>query len=61
MSMLFDYDALSLLCSSLMIFYTMMSQFNSWFKDERRFLCIHNIHDYNVCKAVFSYLIIVIH
>ncbi len=60
-SVLFNYDTSSLLCSSLMIFYTMMSWFDSWFKDERRFLCIHDVHDCNICKAVFSYSMIVIH
>ncbi len=58
---LFDYDASSLLCSSLMILYTMIFQFDSWFKNERRFLCICDAHDCNVHKAVFSCLIIVIH
>ena len=60
-SVLFDYDTSPLLCSSLMIFYTMMFWFNFWFKDERCFLCIYDAHDCNVCKAVFSYLMIVIH
>ena len=60
-SVLFNYDTSSLLYSSLMIFYTMMSWFDSWFKDERRFLCIHDVHDCNICKAVFSYSMIVIH
>ncbi len=60
-SVLFDYDTSSLLCSSLTIFYTMMFQFNLWFKDERRFLCTHDAHDCNVRKAVFSYSMIVIH
>ncbi len=60
-SVLFDYDTLSLLCSLLMIFYTTMSRFDSWFKDERCFLCIHDAHDCNVCKAVFFYSMIVIH
>ncbi len=60
-SVLFDYDASSLLCSSLMIFYTMMSRFNSWFKDERCFLCTCDAHDCNVRKAVFFYSMIVIH
>ncbi len=61
MSVLFDYDASSLLCFSLMIFYTMMFQFNSQFKDEKHFLCIHDACDCNICKVVFSYLMIVIH
>jgi len=61
MFVLFDYDTLFLFCSSLMIFYTMMFQFDSQFEDERCFLCIHDVHDYNICKAVFSYLMIVIH
>ncbi len=61
MSVLFIYDASSLLCFSLMIFYTTMSWFNSWFKDERCFLCIHDARDCNVCKAVFSYSMIIIH
>ncbi len=60
-SVLLNYNTLSLLYSSLMIFYTMMSWFDSWFKDERRFLCIHDVHDCNICKAVFSYSMIVIH
>jgi hypothetical protein len=60
-SVLFDYNTLSLLCSSLMIFYTTMSWFNSRFKDERCFLCICDAHDCNIHRAVFSYLIIVIH
>ncbi len=60
-SVLFDYDTSSLLCSSLTIFYTTMSRFNSRFKDERRFLCIHDAHDCNVCRAVFSYSMIIIH
>ncbi len=61
MSVLFIYDASSLLCSSLMIFYTTMFWFNSWFKDERCFLCIHDACDYNVHKAAFFYLMIIIH
>jgi len=60
-SVLFDYDASSLLCSSLTIFYTMMFQFNSRFEDERRFLCTCDAHDCNVRRAVFSYSMIVIH
>ncbi len=60
-SVLFDYDTSSLLCSSLMIFYTMMFRFNSWFKDEKCFLCIYDARDCNIHKVVFSYLIIVIH
>jgi len=60
-SVLFDYDTSSLLCSSLMIFYTMMSRFNSQFEDERCFLCIRDARDCNIHKAVFSYLMIVIH
>ncbi len=60
-SVLFDYDALFLLCSSLTIFYTMMFWFNSWFEDERCFLCIHDACDCNINKAVFSYLMIIIH
>ncbi len=60
-SVLFDYDTSSLLCSSLMIFYTMMFQFNSRFKDKRCFLCIHDAHDCNIHRAVFSYSMIVIH
>ncbi len=61
MSVLFIYDTSSLLCSSLMIFHTMMFQFNSWFKDERCFLCTHDVHDCNVCRTVFFYLIIIIY
>ena len=61
MSVLFIYDASSLLCSSLMIFYTTMFWFNSWFKDERCFLCTHDACDYIVCKAVFFYSMIIIH
>ncbi len=60
-SVLFDYDASSLLCFSLMIFYTMMFRFNLWFKDERHFSCICDVHDCNVCRAVFSYSMIIIH
>ncbi len=60
-SVLFDYDTSSLLCSSLIIFYTMMFQFNSRFKDKRCFLCIHDAHDCNIHRAVFSYSMIVIH
>jgi len=60
-SVLFDYDASSLLCSLLTIFYTTMSRFNSWFKDEKCFLCICDARDCNVCRAVFSYSMIVIH
>ena len=58
--MLFNYDASSLLCSSLMIFYTMMFQFDSQFEDERRFLCTHDACDCNV-ETVFSCLMIIIH
>jgi len=58
---LFDYDASSLLCSSLTIFYTMMFRFDSRFEDERRFLCTHDARDCNVRRAVFSYSMIVIH
>ncbi len=61
MSVLFDYDASSLLYSSLTIFYTTMFWFNSWFKDERCFLCIHDACDCNIYKAVFSYSMIIIH
>ena len=61
MSVLFIYDALSLHCSSLMIFYTTISRFDSWFKDERRFLCTHDAHDCSIPKAVFFYSMIVIH
>ncbi len=60
-SVLFDYDASSLFCSSLMIFYTTMFWFNSQFKDERCFLCTHDAHDCNICRAVFFYSMIVIH
>jgi len=60
-SVLFDYDASSLLCSSLTIFYTMMFRFDLQFKDERRFLCTRDACDCNVCRAVFSYSMIVIH
>ncbi len=60
-SVLFDYDASSLLCSSLMIFYTTMFWFDSWFEDERRFLCTCDAHDCNVRRAVFFYSMIVIH
>ncbi len=59
--MLFDYDASSLLCSSLMIFYTMMSRFNFWFEDERCSLCIRDAHDCNVRRAAFFYSMIIIH
>ncbi len=61
MSVLFIYDTLSLLCSSLMIFYITMFWFDSWFKDERRFLCIHDAYDCNVRRTVFSYSMIIIH
>ncbi len=61
MSVLFIYDASSLLCSSLMIFYTTMFQFDFWFKDERRFLCTCDAHDCNVHKAAFFYSMIIIH
>ncbi len=61
MFMLFDYDTLSLLCSSLTIFYTTMFQFDSWFEDERRFLCIRDAHDCNIRRAVFFYSMIIIH
>jgi len=60
-SVLFDYDASSLLCSSLMIFYITMSRFNLRFEDERRFLCTRDARDCNVRRAVFSYSMIVIH
>ena len=60
-SVLFDYDASSLLCSSLTVFYTTMSRFNSRFEDERRFLCTRDACDCNVHRAVFSYSMIVIH
>jgi len=60
-SVLFDYDTSSLLCFSLMIFYTMMFWFNSQFKDKRRFLCICDAHDCNIRKAMFSYSMIIIH
>ena len=60
-SVLFDYDASSLLCSSLMIFYTTMSRFNSWFEDERCFLCTRDVHNCNIRRVVFSYSMIVIH
>ncbi len=61
MSVLFIYDASSLLCSSLMIFYTMMSWFDFWFKDERCFFCIRDAHDCNIRKAAFSCSMIIIH
>jgi len=60
-SVLFDYDASSLLCSSLTIFYTTMFRSDSRFEDERRFLCIRDARDCNVCRAVFSYSMIVIY
>jgi len=60
-SVLFIYDASSLLCSSLTIFYTTMFWFNSWFKDERRFLCTRDACDCNVRRTMFSYSMIVIH
>ena len=60
-SVLFDYDASSLLCSSLTIFYITMFRFDFRFKDERRFLCTCDAHDCNIRKAVFSYSMIVIH
>ncbi len=61
MSVLFDYDTSFLLCSSLMIFYTMMFRFDSRFEDERRFLCIRDAHDCNVHRAAFFYSMIIIH
>ena len=39
----------------------MMFWFNLQFKDEKHFLCIHDACDYNVCKAAFFHLMIVIH
>jgi len=60
-SVLFNYDTSSLLCSSLMIFYTTMSRFDFQFENERHFLCTRDARDYNVCRAVFSYSMIVIH
>jgi len=60
-SVLFIYDTSSLLCSSLMIFYTTMFWFNSQFKDERCFLCNHDVHNCNVRRAAFSYSMIIIH
>ncbi len=59
--MLFNYDASSLLYSSLMIFYTMMFWFDLQFEDKRCFLRIHDAHDCNVRRVVFSYSMIVIH
>jgi len=58
---LFIYDASSLFCSSLMIFYTMMFRFDFQFKDERCFLCTCDARDCNVCRAAFSCSMIVIH
>ncbi len=60
-SVLFNYDTSSLLCSSLTIFYTMMSWFDLQFEDERRFLCTRDVHDCNVCRVVFFYSMIIIH
>jgi len=60
-SVLFIYDASSLLCSSLMIFYTTMFRFNSRFKDERCFLCTCDACDCNIRRAAFSCSMIVIH
>jgi len=60
-SVLFNYDASFLLCSSLMIFYTMMFRFDLQFEDERHFLCTRDAHDCNIRRAVFSYSMIVIH
>ncbi len=60
-SVLFNYDASSLLCSSLMIFYTTMFWFDFQFEDERCFLYIRDAHDCNVRRAVFSYSMIVIY
>ncbi len=59
--MLFIYDTSSLLCFSLMIFYIIMFWFNLQFKDEKCFLCIHDVYDYNICKAVFFHSMIIIH
>ncbi len=44
------------LCSALHWWYSIqtMSWFNSWFKDERCFLCIHDACDYNVKNYVLS-------
>ncbi len=44
-----------------MIFYTTMSRFDFQFENERHFLCTRDARDYNVCRAVFSYSMIVIH
>jgi len=60
-SVLFIYDASSLLCSSLMIFYTTMSWFDLWFEDKRRFLCIRDARDCNIRRAAFFCSMIVIH
>ncbi len=61
MSVLFIYDASSLLCSSLTIFYTTMFRFDSRFEDKRRFLCTRDACDCNVRRAAFSCSMIVIH
>ncbi len=61
MSVLFVYDASSLLCSSLTIFYTTMFRFDSQFEDERCFLCTRDARDCNVRRAAFSCSMIVIH
>ena len=61
MSVLFIYDTSSLLCSSLMIFYTTMFWFNSRFIDERCFLRTRDVHDCNISRAAFFYSMIVIH
>ncbi len=60
-SVLFDYDASSLPCSSLTIFYTTMFRSDPRFEDERRFLCTRGARDCNVRRAVFSYSMIAIH
>ncbi len=58
-SVLFDYDALSLLCSSLMIFYTTMLQ-SSIFDREVDFIALVMLVIV-VLKTAFSCSMIVIH
>jgi len=58
-SVLFDYDALSLLCSSLMIFYTTMLQ-SSIFDREVDFIALVMLVIV-VLKTAFSCSMIIIH
>jgi len=60
-SVLFVYDASSLPCSSLTVFYTTMFRSDPRFEDERRFLCIRDARGCNVRRAAFSCSMIAIH